>query len=156
MKFNLWCASAVCLAMMLAAFQSPAKAQTTSDAEALRWLESASEAAEQARATGKPILVYIRSENCHYCDLLQKKTWQDPKVRAMILNEMIPLKLTLEDNRDVVQAMKVRGYPSTLLFSADREYLTRIDGYVTPQEFTARISKVHVPETSRLAEIPRR
>ena len=44
----------------------------------VKWLRSATEAARLASETGKPILVYVRSEHCHYCDLLQKKTWQDP------------------------------------------------------------------------------
>lgn len=120
------------------------------------WLESATQAAQIAKETGKPILVYVRSENCHYCDLLQEKTWRDPKVRTMIARNMVPLKLTLEDNRQAVEAMKVRGYPSTLMFSAEREFLARIDGFVTPQEFKARIAKVQVAETPRLSSPAKR
>ena len=155
---KLYSPASVCVCLALIGFSSSVQAQTQppADSEQPQWLESASEAAELAKVTGKPILVYVRSENCHYCDLLQKKTWQDPKVRAIIHKEMIPLKLTLEENREAVEAMKVRGYPSTLLFSANREYLARIDGFVTPQEFTARIAKVHAPESARLSDPVRR
>lgn len=120
------------------------------------WVTSASQAAEMAETTGKPILVYVRSLNCHYCDLLQKKTWQDPKIKALIARDMIPLKLTLEDNREAVEAMKVRGYPSTLLFSAGREYLMRIDGFVSPQEFTQRVSKAYLRASADTSETVRR
>jgi len=110
----------------------------------VKWLRSAAEAARLARETGKPILVYVRSEKCHYCDLLQKKTWQDPATQKLIMREMIPLKLTLEENREAVEAMKVKGYPSTVLFSASREYLARIDGFVSPEDFQKQISKVRL------------
>jgi thioredoxin-related protein len=114
------------------------------DPREVQWLRSATEAARLARETGKPILVYVRSENCHYCDLLQRKTWQDPATQAMIMREMVPLKLTLEENREAVQAMKVKGYPSTVIFSASREYLARIDGFVTPEDFHKHLSKARL------------
>ncbi|MBX3422334.1 MAG: thioredoxin family protein [Pirellulaceae bacterium] len=117
---------------------------TDSDDGRIVWLRSASEAAELARETGKPILVYARSENCYYCDLLQKKTWQDPRIAAQINRDMIPLKLTLEENKEAIEAMKIKGFPSTIVFSADRQYVARIDGYVTAGEFMSRMAKVRL------------
>lgn len=105
------------------------------------WLRSATEAAKLSQATGKPILVYVRSKNCHYCDLLQQNTWQDPNTRAKVMRDMIPLKLTLEENKEAIEAMKVKGFPSVIIFSPRREYLGRIDGYVTPEQFQSQVSK---------------
>lgn len=105
------------------------------------WLRSPSEAARQSQATGKPILIYVRSQNCYYCDLLQKNTWQDPATKAKVMREMIPLKLTLEENKEAVEAMKVKGFPSVIIFSPKKEYLGRIDGYVTPEQFQAKFSQ---------------
>lgn len=115
------------------------------------WLRSATEAAMQSQATGKPILVYIRSQNCHYCDLLQKNTWQDQGTRNRVMREMIPLKLTLEENKEAIEAMKVKGFPSVIIFSPRREYLGRIDGYVSPEQFQSQVAKAmlaHQPSSS--------
>lgn len=106
----------------------------------VQWLRSASEAARLAKTTGKPILVYVRSQNCHYCDLLQQNTWSDPAVKAMIMRDMVPLKLTLEENRDAVKALKVKGFPAVILFTPDRQFLAKIDGYLAPGEFESRIA----------------
>jgi thioredoxin-related protein len=103
------------------------------------WLRSATEAAKLSQSTGKPILVYVRSQNCHYCDLLQKNTWQHPETRAQVMRDMIPLKLTLEDNKEAVEAMKVKGFPSVVIFSPRREYLARFDGYMTPEQFKEKV-----------------
>ena len=116
-------------------------ATTPAKTDGVQWLRSASEAAVLSQKTGKPILVYVRSENCHYCDLMQKNVWQDPTTAAIIMRDMIPLKLTLEENRAAVEAMKVKGYPSTILFSPQREYIARLDGYVGPEQFLARINQ---------------
>jgi uncharacterized protein YyaL (SSP411 family) len=122
---------------VLAQQVAPASAENSE----IPWLRSATEAAKLSQSTGKPILVYIRSQNCHYCDLLQKNTWQNPETRAQIMRDMIPLKLTLEDNKAAVEAMKVKGFPSVIIFSPKREYLARIDGYVTPEQFKTKVTE---------------
>lgn len=131
------------IVLMLAALFGPslmAQQPTTGNPE-IPWLNSATEAAMLSQKTGKPILIYVRSQNCHYCDLLQKNTWQHPQTRARVMRDMIPLKLTLEEHKEAVEAMKVKGFPSVLIFSPNREYLARIDGYVTPEQFQSKVSQ---------------
>ncbi len=123
------------------AAQSTAGSATTTAGNEIPWLRSATEAAIQSQATGKPILVYVRSKNCHYCDLLQKNTWQDPATKARVMKEMIPLKLTLEENKEAIEAMKVKGFPSVIVFSPQREFIGRYDGYMTPEQFQSQVSK---------------
>ena len=123
------------------ATQSAAGSAPTAAGSEIPWLRSATEAAIQSQATGKPILVYVRSKNCHYCDLLQKNTWQDPATKARVMKEMIPLKLTLEENKEAIEAMKVKGFPSVIVFSPRREFIGRFDGYMTPEQFQSQVSK---------------
>jgi thioredoxin-related protein len=121
--------------------QSSASSVANAAGSEIPWLRSATEAAIQSQNTGKPILVYIRSKNCHYCDLLQQNTWQDPATKARVMKEMIPLKLTLEENKEAIEAMKVKGFPSVIVFSPRREFIGRFDGYMTPEQFQSQISK---------------
>lgn len=123
------------------AAKSAAGTAPTAAGSEIPWLRSATEAAIQSQATGKPILVYVRSKNCHYCDLLQKNTWQDPATKARVMKEMIPLKLTLEENKEAIEAMKVKGFPSVIVFSPQREFIGRYDGYMTPEQFQSQITK---------------
>lgn len=123
------------------AAQSTAGSAPIAAGSEIPWLRSATEAAIQSQATGKPILVYVRSKNCHYCDLLQKNTWQDPATKARVMKEMIPLKLTLEENKEAIEAMKVKGFPSVIVFSPRREFIGRYDGYMTPEQFQTQVSK---------------
>lgn len=57
------------------------------------------------------------------------------------MSDVVPLKLTLEENKEAVEAMKVKSFPSVIIFSPRREYLARIDGYVAPEQFQIQLSK---------------
>lgn len=109
----------------------------------IQWLRSAEQAAAEAAQAGKPILVYVRSANCHYCDLMQTNVWQDQATADVVNREFVPLKLTREDNPEAVKVLQIKGFPSTVIFSADRQYVDRLDGYVEPQQFRAAVGKMH-------------
>ena len=110
--------------------------------EEIEWLRSAEQAATLAAQTGKPILVYVRSANCHYCDLMQTNVWQDQATAAGVMRDFVPLKLTREDNPEAVKVLQIKGFPSTVIFSADRHYVDRLDGYLEPQQFRAAVNKM--------------
>lgn len=105
-------------------------------------MRSAHEAAELSRETGKPIMVYVRSETCHFCDLMQSDVWEDSKVAQIVMRQYVPLKLTREENPEAVAAMKIKGFPATLLFSSDYAYIGRLDGYMKSAPFLQAISKM--------------
>lgn len=125
---------------------------TLSAQDSVRWLTSAQEAADEAARTGKPILVYVRSASCYYCDLMQKDVWQNPQAASVIKRDFVPLKLTHEKNPEAVEALQVKSFPSTIVFSPKRKYLHRIDGYVKSAEFLLQMKKLRTagnPSTPR-------
>jgi thioredoxin-related protein len=146
--YSLFLAATCLLGSNLLGLNLLAQQPAESNAE-IPWLRSATEAAMLSQKTGKPILVYIRSKNCHYCDLLQKNTWQNPETRTQVMRDMIPLKLTLEENKEAVEAMKVKGFPSVVIFSPRREYLARMDGYMSPEQFQSKVSQTLVAQTAQ-------
>ncbi len=132
------CCSLMVLPLVVCLASGGAMAQDRKGA--VQWLRSAHEAAEESEATGKPILVYVRSKSCHFCDKMQDEIWDDPDTAKLIMQEFVPLKLTNEENRAAVQAMKVTGFPSTLLFSPGLKYLGRRNGYLPRDQFLNAIS----------------
>ncbi len=130
------------LPVLLLTFGLVSLVTPTALAQKIQWLRSATDAAQVAAETGKPILVYVRSASCHYCDLMQQNVWQDPAMAQRITRDFVPLKLTREDNAEAVKVLKIKGFPSTLVFSPDRRFLHRVDGYVAPQKFMGEMTKV--------------
>lgn len=118
-------------------------------AQDIQWLRSAERAAAVASQTGKPILVYVRSANCRYCDLMQTNVWQDPTASKIINRDFVPLKLTREENPEAVEVLNIKGFPATMIFSADRRYVDRLDGYVESERFLAAVGKMRAASTTR-------
>ena len=115
----------------------------------VQWLRSATQAAEVAKKTGKPILVYVRSASCVWCDRMQKDVWENPQAAGVISQQFVPLKLTREQNAEALQALQVKGFPATIVFSADKKYLHKIDGYVNSSEFIQEMQKIRSASSRR-------
>ena len=109
----------------------------------IQWIRSATEAAQVAQQTGKPILVYVRSASCGYCDLLQRKVWEDSQAASTISRDFVALKLTREENAEQLEALKIKGFPATFVFSADRQFVHRIDGYLERNKFMSELDQAH-------------
>ncbi|MCA9131605.1 MAG: thioredoxin family protein [Planctomycetales bacterium] len=138
--------------LLAAALLAPAAAA----GQEVKWLRSAEQAAAVAAQTGKPILVYVRSASCHYCDLMQTNVWQDPTAAEVIMRDFVPLKLTREENAEAVKVLQIKGFPSTIIFSADRRYVDRLDGYLEPGRFLAAVQKMRVASSAPSAGEARR
>lgn len=127
--------------LALAAVLSLTLGMQAAVAQEVRWLTSAEKAANEAEKTGKPILVYVRSSSCHYCDKLQADVWEDPQVAAHVAKNYIPLKLSSQKNPTAVKSLKVKGFPTTLVFSAKRVFVSKVEGYRPRGSFFAEIEK---------------
>ncbi|GIW96817.1 MAG: hypothetical protein KatS3mg111_0150 [Pirellulaceae bacterium] len=140
-----------CLLLLTGLWLHAEEPHTASLQEGIPWLDSAAKAAELSMAHRRPILVYVRSARCGYCDLLQKNVWEDRRVGAWVRTNFIPLKLTREAHREHLEVLQVRAFPTILVFSPDLKYLTRIDGYVDADGFLTRMARV-VPGALEVAD----
>ncbi len=67
----------------------------------VQWKEWGEEAFAQARAEDKPILLDIGAVWCHWCHVMDRESYEDPKT-AMIINEhFVPVKVDRDERPDV-------------------------------------------------------
>ena len=74
------------------------------------------QALEQARREDKPILVSIGYSACHWCHVMERESFEDPAVAAVMNEHFVPIKVDREERPDVdalymdaVQAMTGHG-----------------------------------------------
>ncbi len=113
-------------------------------AEGLRWLRVPHNAASDARRLGRPILVYVGANNCHYCRVMDRETWQNNRIVRQVSDEWVPLKVVAEENEVLVEKFQVSVYPTTLLFSPERKLISRLEGYFPPEALSDSLSKARV------------
>ena len=102
----------------------------------IAWLHDEARAVEQARASGKPLLIDFRADWCGACKMLDAYTWSDPAVRAEVAARFIPLQLDLtneedEATRQLADRHGVSGLPTIL--AGDQ----RVIGFVRAKEMLA-------------------
>jgi uncharacterized protein YyaL (SSP411 family) len=80
------------------------------------WYPWGEEALQRARAEEKPILVSIGYSACHWCHVMERESFEDPAVAALMNERFVCIKVDREERPDVdaiymdaVQAMTGRG-----------------------------------------------
>src|SRR5215211_4309988 len=80
------------------------------------WYPWGEDALSRARAESKPILVSIGYAACHWCHVMERESFEDPEVAALMNERFVCIKVDREERPDVdaiymdaVQAMTGRG-----------------------------------------------
>src|SRR5215216_725622 len=80
------------------------------------WYPWGEDALSRARAESKPILVSIGYAACHWCHVMERESFEDPQVAALMNERFVCIKVDREERPDVdaiymdaVQAMTGRG-----------------------------------------------
>jgi uncharacterized protein len=80
------------------------------------WYPWGEEALARARSEDKPILVSIGYSACHWCHVMERESFEDPQVAALMNERFVCIKVDREERPDVdaiymdaVQAMTGRG-----------------------------------------------
>jgi uncharacterized protein len=91
------------------------------------WNEWGEEAFAKARAEGKPVLLDIGAVWCHWCHVIDRESYENPEIAAMINNLYIPVKVDRDERPDVdaryqsaVSAISGQGgWPLTAFLTPD-------------------------------------
>jgi len=65
------------------------------------WHEWGEEAFAKARAAGKPVLLDIGAVWCHWCHVIDRESYENPEIAAMINQRYIPVKVDRDERPDV-------------------------------------------------------
>ncbi|TWT82860.1 thiol:disulfide interchange protein precursor [Planctomycetes bacterium CA13] len=103
---------------------------STASAE-IRWNNSIESTIESARASRKPILVFVTTDWCHFCKKMKQETWSAPNVSVPISQHFETLILDGDRNKEVVNKMGLKSFPVTLLYTPDGHFVDQQNGYMS-------------------------
>jgi uncharacterized protein len=93
------------------------------------WYPWGPEALEEARRTGKPILLSVGYSACHWCHVMAHESFEDPAIAAVMNELFVNVKVDREERPDIdqiyqaAQAMLTRrngGWPLTMFLTPDQ------------------------------------
>ncbi len=106
---------------------------TGSSAEpAIDWHEDFDAGWRAAKQSGRPMVIFITSRRCRYCDAMKRDTWTDGTIRSRLKNGFVAIRLSPDRNADILRRIHVPAYPTTLIGHPDGKVLAHKVGYQPP------------------------
>ncbi|MBS1235139.1 MAG: thioredoxin domain protein [Nitrospirae bacterium] len=95
----------------------------------VNWYPWSREAFEDAQKQNKPIFLSIGYSTCHWCHVMEKESFEDKEVAALMNEAFIPIKVDREERPDIDTVyMKVcqlmtgsGGWPLTVIMTPDKK-----------------------------------
>jgi thioredoxin-related protein len=103
---------------------------------------------EKAVKENKNMLVDFYTDWCHWCKVMDEKTFNDKNISAKLNDRFISVRLNAESssesvkfkgqtftNMELTRAFRVTGFPSLAFISPQQEVITVIPGYIPAEQF---------------------
>ena len=114
------------------------------------WYPWGEAALEKARVENKPILVSIGYSACHWCHVMERESFEDTDVAAVMNEHLVCIKVDREERPDVdaiymdaVHLMGVRGgWPLNVFLMPDAKPFYGVT-YLPPQNWVQLVQSIH-------------
>lgn len=98
-------------------------------------------AATFARASAKHrlLLVTLVTEWCHWCHVMDEKTWGDPAVAALVADRFIAVRVDADARPDLAERYADWGWPALALLTPEAQPVTEWKGYQPARRFETEL-----------------
>jgi len=97
---------------------------------------------EAAKAQGKPVFIYARSQVCGWCKKFEDETFTNKTVIKILKENFILLSIDVYDQRTESTDLRVRGTPTEIFLNENGIEIKRIPGYTETQPFLETINEI--------------
>ncbi|SDW00175.1 hypothetical protein SAMN05421781_0047 [Marinococcus luteus] len=133
------------------------------------WYPWGTEAFEKAEAENKPLMVSIGYSTCHWCHVMEKESFENAEVAAVLNEKFVPVKVDREERPDVdaiymsaCQAMNGHGgWPLNVFITPDQKpfyaatYIPRNQMGSMPgiMDVLSQLSDIYRDDPERVAQV---
>ena len=90
----------------------------------INWLPWSVEAFTRAARERKPVLLSITAAWCRACHEMDRTTYADPDVAAIIRERFVPVRIDTDRRPDINERYNLGGWPTTAFLTADGDVIT--------------------------------
>src|SRR5437763_1515326 len=124
-------------------------------ASEINWHPWSQGAFDEARQTGRPILLSISAVWCHWCHVMDETTYSHPGVIDIINTNYVPVRVDNDVRPDINQRYNMGGWPTTAFLTSSGDILTG-GTYMPPDQMASALMKVADYYRSNQADIASR
>jgi len=114
------------------AADSPAPAAEAGTA--IQWV-AYDDAVDAASKQDKKVYLYFYADWCHYCKVMNSKTFVSEQVITRLNDDFIPVRIKMKDQARVAEQFNVQGVPSSWFLENTGERIGAKPGYLPPEQF---------------------
>ncbi|RYZ69430.1 MAG: thioredoxin domain-containing protein, partial [Proteobacteria bacterium] len=96
----------------------------------------------QAKKEKKLVLLDLKAVWCHWCHVMDEKTYSDSAVAAEISKNFLPTHVDQDSRPDLAARYEDYGWPATIIFTPDGKEIVKKSGYITPVAMAELLRKV--------------
>lgn len=93
------------------------------------WHDTLETGWQESRKRDVPMVIYITSERCHYCEAMKRDAWCDETVRQRLSRGYVAIRLSPQQNSATLDRINVKAYPTTLVGIPRGKIIAQRTGY---------------------------
>jgi hypothetical protein len=103
------------------------------------WKTDYDAALAEAKKSGRYLHVHVWGPDCHYCEMMERKTFPDAEAIKLSNERFVNVKIGTTTHRKLCEKFEVGPIPVTILVSPDGEKAGEWVGYLGPAEYRASL-----------------
>jgi uncharacterized protein YyaL (SSP411 family) len=107
----------------------------------INWQPWSAGAFEEAKQSGRPILLSISAVWCHWCHVMDETTYSHAGVIDLINREYVPIRVDNDVRPDINQRYNMGGWPSTAFLTSSGDILTGAT-YLPPDQMADALTRI--------------
>lgn len=92
---------------------------------------------ERARQGDRIILINVAAGWCHWCHVMDDKTYGDPEIARLLRERFLTIRVDADARPDVAERYLDWGWPATALLTPDARPIMELRGFQKPASFKA-------------------
>ena len=129
--------TAIC--SLILAIALSARAQTAPE---LKWQSWSNAVFAEAKTEQRFVLLDLEAVWCHWCHVMDAKTYSNPAVIKILQSKYIVVKADQDSRPDLSNRYEDYGWPATIVFNADGQEIVKRRGYLPPDEMLSMLRAI--------------
>ncbi len=109
-----------------------ALAASATEPKELQWQGWSDGVFAQAKHEHRFVLLDLQAVWCHWCHVMDKTTYQDPTVVALLQSNYIAVRVDQDSRPDLASRYEDYGWPATVVYDGNGKEIVRRSGYLAP------------------------
>ena len=128
--------------LVLSGGNEASASDSASQAKVIAWQPWSDSIFARARREHKFVLLDLQAVWCHWCHVMDKKTYADPRVIGLIQSRYIAVRVDQDSRPDLANRYQDYGWPATVVFNSDGGEIVKRAGYLPPEEMTSMLQAI--------------